>query len=207
MQTRIAANAKPITNARLLNEHKPVWGVLANWMLLAVWHVVGPITRMYGIIVKKRKRTLLNSCGSVPTVPVASARGCMWKHTVLPLTVFSGNRLLWSFGLSVRAKLLLRRPEESRRFLLTAHRSGSIWTRDSVRVVAGAGQAAPFARKREPICASLQNWLVCCRITFVIVITKLLVRENGPTFAFARAAKVYCSLRGGPLRNNLTCWT
>lgn len=80
--------------------------------------------------------------------------------------------------------------------LLTAHNSSSIWTRDSVRIVAVGGQTSAFAGKRQSIWTSLNNWLIVSWITFVVVITIFFMRKNGSTLAFAGSTKVDGRLRG-----------
>lgn len=51
LETRVTANAKPVSNARLFNEHQTVWSVLTDGVLLAVWNIVWPITGVYGVVV------------------------------------------------------------------------------------------------------------------------------------------------------------
>lgn len=62
-------------------------------MLLTVWNIIWPITGVDGIVVEEREWTLLDCGSSVPTMPVTSARGSVWEDSVLPGTVFRGDRL------------------------------------------------------------------------------------------------------------------
>lgn len=53
LETRVTADAEPVSNAGLLDEHQTVWCVLANRVLLAVWNIVWPITGVYGVVVEE----------------------------------------------------------------------------------------------------------------------------------------------------------
>lgn len=44
LQTRVTAHAQPIADTGFLNENQTVWSVLTDWMLLAIWNIVWPIT-------------------------------------------------------------------------------------------------------------------------------------------------------------------
>lgn len=85
---------------------------------------------------------------------------------------------------------------------LTSHHAGSVRTGDAVRVVAVGRQPATLSGECQPIGASLENRLVICWVTLIIVITILFMGENGVALALARSAKVYCSLGGGALGRN-----
>lgn len=63
-------------------------------VLLAVWYIVWPVAGVNCIIVEKGEGTLLDCSSSVPTMPVASARGSVWEDSILPGTVLRGNWLL-----------------------------------------------------------------------------------------------------------------
>ena len=62
-------------------------------MFLAVRHIVWPVTRVDRIVVEQGEGALLDGGCAVPAMPVPGARGGVREHTILPLTVVTGDWL------------------------------------------------------------------------------------------------------------------
>lgn len=94
LQPRVAAYAKPVTDAALLDGKVTVGVVFANRMFLAVWDVVGPVAGVHNVVVQQGKGTLLYGGGAVPALPITSAARLMGEHAVLPVAVLRTDRRL-----------------------------------------------------------------------------------------------------------------
>lgn len=142
-------------------------------MFLAIGNIVGPVASMDSIVVEQWKWTLLNGRGSVPAVPVSSARCGVREDTILPLTVLSRD---WLF--CGRAKIQVYKTILA--FLkfvqLTAHHFTSVWATHSMWVVAVIGQSLLESSKSQTIGTSLDDGLAID--AFVKVIAILFVSEQ-----------------------------
>lgn len=136
-------------------------------MLLTVGYIVRPVTWMNDIIVKKREGTLLNSCSSIPTLPVSSARSCMREDSILPLAIFTANRLL-------------------------SHHSLSIWASYSVRVIAVRYDSSLRSSKGKSVGTSLKDGFACRWVAFVVVVTVFIVGKESSVVLIVVSTKLRC---------------
>lgn len=115
------------------------------------------------------------------------------------------SRVITSDGVRFHSKLGSSITPNSNRAILTAHGARAVGTRDAVRVVAGACQAAALSGERQSIGTGLEDRLVGGRITFVVIITILFVGKHRAAFAFAGATKVDRRLGGRALGDHCVC--
>lgn len=153
----VASHAKPVTHAALLNGDVTVGTVLANGVLLTVWHIVGPVAGVHDIVVKEREGTLLDGGGSVPALPVTGAACLVGEHTVLPVAILGA---LWR--LSHDATVI-------------------VGASDTVWVITVVQETSVLAREGESVRTELHG----CDAVFalVVVVAVLLVLKHSVVFA------------------------
>jgi len=119
------------------------------------------------IIVKKGEGTLLNSSSSIPTLPVSSARSCMREDSILPLAIFTANRLL-------------------------SHHSLPVWASYSVRVIAVRYDSSLRSSKGKSVGTSLKDGFACRWVTFVVVVTVFVVGKESSVVLIVVSTKLRC---------------
>merc|ERR550539_1279955 len=95
LKTRVATLARPVSVAGLAKGHIAVCVILAQRMLLAAGHILGPVASVGLLVVQQPTNAELLSCCAVPAGPVARAGSLVAKDAVEPVAVLSA---LWRIG-------------------------------------------------------------------------------------------------------------
>ena len=155
-------------------------------MLLAIGHIIWPITCMDHIVVEQREWTLLNGGSAVPALPIPGAGSGVRKDAVLPLAVVTCDWLFcrappWSVWVS---KLQIQ-------ITLTSHNTSAIRTSNSVRVIAIRNDSSLVSGKRQTVRTGLDHCL-SIRVTLIVIIAVFFVREDNT--AVLIPAQILCCL-------------